>query len=272
MTPDALHWHINLIQERYKSLELSPAQAGQIFLHEQEKETSSEKHFFSIWEELDYDLTVFTSILNADQLKIYQEERKSTLQFHENSLMELDHENLKDIRYYEDILTFYETRLLPDLFNDPLILKFDLLFKVQPKIDFLKAEYKKFLFERKREILIDHFRHNRTYKPIELKKSILEHQLWSVWPNYLAFKYAMDEPTRHVADFMSQKIKLSGRSAELMKKKFDELKAFLDEVGKKHYPDFQGLHIALGPLLPEEEKENEIMTLVLLDREKYGYG
>jgi hypothetical protein len=53
---------------------LTSEQAEQINKFEQDKYTHSEKHYFSAWEEWDYELSTFRQILTTNQLKAYEEE------------------------------------------------------------------------------------------------------------------------------------------------------------------------------------------------------
>ena len=46
-----IHWHVNLVQGRYQYLNLTYEQAEKIYKYEQDKDTYSDKHFFSAWEE-----------------------------------------------------------------------------------------------------------------------------------------------------------------------------------------------------------------------------
>lgn len=56
MTPEDYKWHINLVKERYHALNLTFEQAEQVYKFEEDKSIYSEKHYFSTWEEWDYEL------------------------------------------------------------------------------------------------------------------------------------------------------------------------------------------------------------------------
>jgi hypothetical protein len=150
-------------------------------------------------------------------------------------------------------------------------LRFGWLTADRPKIDYLKSEYRRFLYDTKKAILVSHFRHSRTFKPNDLKVSLLRHKLSYVLPDYHSFKHWMDEPTKEVARYLEAKVRYLPRGTEeLLTRKFKELSAFVDANIQKHHGDMRGWHVVLGHQTPEEQKENQTMVLLLLDEEKYG--
>jgi hypothetical protein len=154
--------------------------------------------------------------------------------------------------------------------KDPF-LRFGWLTTDRAKIDYIRTEYKRFLNDTKKAILINHFRHNRTFKQNELKLSLLRHKLSSILPDYTSFKHQMDEPTKAVAHYLLTKLRyLPDKTEELLTRKFKELKEFNDANFKKHHGEIRGWHVVVGQLTDEEEKEHRTMTLLLLDKEKYG--
>jgi hypothetical protein len=269
MTPKEYHWLINLVKDRHRALDLTFEQAEKVYKYEQDKSIYSEKHYFSTWEEWDYDFATFKEILNAEQFIIYEDFLKENIQRYVETLIKHDNEKNKEIAYYEEQINFYETKFLLDLFKDTF-LRFDFLFNDKAKIEYLRAEYKRFLNDTKKEILTSHFRSNRTFKPNELKVALLRHKLSCIFPNYTYFKHQMDEPTKAIAHFLNSKIRyLPDNIEELLTRKFDELKDFHEGLLKKYYSDTSGWHVITGEQT-EEERENRIMTLLLLDEEKYG--
>src|SRR6185312_5478736 len=102
MTPEEYEWYINLVKDRHHALDLTFEQAEKVYKYEQEKDTYSEKHFFSAWEEWDYELTTFKEILDAEQFKNYENFLKENIQRYEESLIEQDKEKDKEIAYYEE--------------------------------------------------------------------------------------------------------------------------------------------------------------------------
>lgn len=270
MTPEEYQWYIKLVQDRYDNLNLTFEQAEQVYKHEEEMGTYSEKHYFSAWEEWDYELTTFREILNDEQFKNYETFLNENIQRYEQSLIEQDNERTNDITYHEELINFYETRFLPDFFKDPF-LRFGLLLNDKAKIEYLRTEYKRFLNDTKKEILTSHFRHNRTFKPNELKASLLRHKLSYILPDYVYFKHQMDEPTKAVAHFLKTKLcYLPDTVEQLLTGKFNELKDFNESNFKKYHSDARGWHVVVRQLTDEEEKEHRTMTLLLLDEKKYG--
>jgi hypothetical protein len=139
------------------------------------------------------------------------------------------------------------------------------------KIDFLKSEYRKFLADTKVEILANHFRNYRTYKPIELEVSLQKHQLSHLWPDYKAFKLGMDEPTKATAEYLRLKTQyFKEQFDDILNDKFEVLKRFNQQQFEKYFPEpVQGWHVIGKQISQEEEKDNRVMSLLLLDRNKY---
>jgi hypothetical protein len=267
-------WQLKALQTRFKAtydLVLTVDQAKKVYKYEQDKNTYSEKNFFSVWEEWDYELSTFKEILNDEQFKNYETFLKENVQRYEQSLVELDNERINEIAYNEELINFYETQFLPDFFKDPFLLTFGWLSADKAKIEYLRTEYKNFLNDTKKAILTNHFRHHRTFKPKELKLSLLQHTLSYIYPDYTSFKHQMDKPTLTVAHYLKTKFQyLPDTLDELLTRKYNELKELNDANFKKHYGEIRGWHVVVGQLTPEEEQEHRAMTLLLLDNEKYG--
>ena len=272
MTPDEYQWYVKLVQDRHQSLNLTYEQAEKIYRFEQDKDIHSNKHFFSFWEERDCELATFGEILNDEQLRIYKTSFKKGIEGYEQSLMELDAKKENEIAYNEELLNFYETQFLPEFFKDPLhLLHFGSLHNEIPKIEFLKAEYKRFLNDTKMEILTSHFRHSRRFQPNELKVSLLRHKLSCVLPSYISFKQQMDEPTKAVAYYLKEKLRyLPDKTEEFLKRKFKESKEFNEINRQKYFGEIKGWHVIAEHLTDEEEKERRRMTFLLFDKARYG--
>lgn len=269
MTTEEYQWYVKLVQDRYHYLKLTYAQSGQVYKYEADKNTYSTKYHFSLWEEWDYEWTVFREILTADQLKIYEENLRESITRFEESLVEGDKGNLNDIAYYQKNLDFYQHHFLPDICKD-LFLLIGLPSADKSKIEYLKAEYRKFLNDVKKKILTDHFRYNRTFQPNALKAALLRHQLSYLWPDYSGFKHTMDQPTKTIADYLSSRLMNYPDATESMLiKKFEELKVFNEINVKEHYSDQRGWHVVIRQMTPEEERENRGMSLLLLEAKGY---
>ena len=273
MTSEEYQWHINLVKDRNHSLDLTFEQAEQVYKFEEDKSTYSEKYFFSAWEEWDYELSAFKKILNPEQFSIFEQNMKEAIANYQQSLIEQDTENLKEIEFNKETIKYCEEHFLPDFFKDPVLYSFSWLSADRAKIDFLKAEYKKFLDNSKKRILTDHFRHNRIFKPNELEVSLLRHKLSYLWADYSSFKFQMDEPTKAVAEYLKQKLKyFQEKYDEFIASKLEALKMFNKENFDKYHGESRGgWHtIIVGQTSAEAEKEYRAMCLLLLDRKKYG--
>ena len=270
MTTEEYQWQVNLVKDRYHALNLTYEQSEKVYKYEHDKETFSEKHIFSAWEEWDYELTVFKNILNEEQFARYQLIHKENIQNYEQILTQQDNEADNQTQYYEELLNFYENQFLPDFFNTA-IFRFGFILSEKTKMEYLKKEYKRFLNDTKKEMLTNHFRYNRTFKPNELNVALLRHKLFYFLPNYQYFKYNMDEPTKAVAKFLYAKVQyLPGEIEELITDKFNRVKDFTQKLNQKYYTETAGWHVVVAQQAVEDEKENKIMTCLLLDEQKCG--
>jgi len=266
-------WHINLIRERNPELNLTPEQAAKIYKFEQDRDISSTKHYFSFWEECDYEASTYRQILTADQLKHYEENLAEHIKQHEQDLIESDNKGLNEMAYYNEMLAYYENVFLPEFIRDPYMSAIPGLLGNKAKIIFLRSEYKSFLNDRKKGILAEHFRHNRLFKPNELQVSLLRLKLLYLWPDYIAFKNAADEATMAVTNYLKTRLRrLPDQIEALFTRKLNELKIFSQANHKKYHGEPRGgWHVTLRPFSDEEEKEAQVMTFLLFDKEKYGY-
>jgi hypothetical protein len=273
MDPEEYKWNVNLVKSRYHYLKLTYKQAEKIYRYERDKQIYVAGHYFTAWEEWDYELSVFSEFLNSKQIELYEQFRNENIKRYEQELVEADKHQDKsnELAYHEALLNFYETHLLPAFFKDPFMLHFGWLDDERPKMEYLKSEYKRYLSTSKLALLSSHFRNYRTFQPNALKVALLRHKLAYVWPDYRSFKHEMDEPTKALAKYLASKIgHLPDNVEALIEQKFQELKAFNDQNFKKHYGELKGWHVVIGSLTPEEENEYRAMLLVLLDKAKYG--
>ena len=273
MTPEEYQWHINLVKDRNHALNLTFEQAEQVYKFEEDKTICSDKQYFSTWEEWDYEFYTFKRILNQEQFDIFEQNMKDAVENYQQSLIEQDIENLKEIEFNKETIKYYEEQFLPDFFKDPVLYTFHWLSGERAKIEFIKAEYKKFLSNSKRRILIDHFRHNRIFKPNEVEVSLLRHKLSYLWPDYNSFKEQMDEPTKAMTEYLKQKFKyFIEKYDEFIVSKLEGLKIFNKENFDKYHGESRGgwRTIIIGQTSPDEEREYRTMCILLLDREKYG--
>jgi hypothetical protein len=263
---------IKFVQARYRRLNLSPEQAEKVLQYENMKDSDSPTHYFSAREELDFEYSVFRDLLSEDQMAQYQERVKEMREMHIEKLVEQDNANGIWLEQMRENIDYLKTKLIPSILFDrsQMILS---LIADRNKVDYLKANYRTFLRDLRKQILVDHFRHNSTYAPIQLKSALLGHYSSCVVPNYAAFESWMDEPTRAVAEFL--KTKLPRRTSEVTEfylGKLNESKEFSQQIRQKYYRHIEGWAVrAPDPLPEEEENTNWLMSMLLLDRNAYDF-
>jgi hypothetical protein len=124
MGKEEYKWHVRLVQDRYHIYKLTFKQAEQVYKYEKERDIYSGQHFFSAWEEWDYEQTVFEKIFKVDQYNRYKENLSENKGRYEKELVEQDKEKIKEITYFEDRLIFFEKEFLPDFFKDIFLSKY----------------------------------------------------------------------------------------------------------------------------------------------------
>lgn len=258
-------WLVGLVQERYASLGLSYEQAERVHAFEQDKSIYSDKHYFTPWEEWDYELSSFRDILTADQLTVYERDQQAIIRGFEQSLLEQDAQMDTDIAFHEAAIQFYRTQLLPGLLG-PAIPMFVGLRQDKDKVHYLKKEYQVCLLEAKKGILVNHFRDNRTFRPKELQAALLRHQLWCLLPDYGFFLHRMDAPTKAVAEYVERKaVILLEDARQLIIRKFSELRAFSEANYRQHYGSRTGWHMVQQGADEQTEMLHCAMSVLLLE-------
>lgn len=252
-------YQLNQVLSKYNFLNLTAKQADLISTFEEEKDIFSRKHFFSVWELWDYELTVFQGILHPEQLQLYEVFIQDTKKTYEKTLIEEDKEIAYGIVQCEELIGFCESEFLPGLFKDPFLV-YTWISAEFSKIDYLKKEYQKFLNDSKKALLINHFRHNRIFKPNLLKSALLKHKLSCILADYDSFKQQMDKPTLAIAAFLEEKACYMPDDLQaLLASKFEELKNYI-----AHETEIQGWSSSVKGI----SKVNRAMTLLLMDNNK----
>ncbi|GAB3326096.1 hypothetical protein GCM10027299_25070 [Larkinella ripae] len=266
---------VTIVQDRYRNqyaLELAFDQAERVYAFEESKNAYSTTDYFSEWEERDYEWTAFKAILTEAQFKDYEGKRKAFLQATEAGLMEEDRAKNVEIAYNQELIRFYENEFLPDFFKERFLLSLTHLPETKTKVDFLKAEYQRYLIENRKHLLVTHFRFARTFMPNALTISLLQLKLTHLWPDYYYFSRKLDEPARATAEHLKKRLAyLDERTYAFVQEKYEALQAFNELNYKKHFSERDGFHFVIGEMPPEELRIHRLMCLLLLDKERYGW-
>jgi hypothetical protein len=270
MTPEESKiddWEFEAIQKRYHSthgLKLTIEQAKIIYEYEQLKDTPSDTHLFSIWDEFDFEFATFQNILTPEQFAAYQTRHQERIRLNKQQLAQQDQEYTKQLDAAIDLLQYYQSRLLPDLQRQGRNI-WQAFTGEREKVEYLKAEYKKYLDRRKKLILVEHFRYSKTLQPKLLQLSLLNHKLSCLLPDYFSFRANMETPTAVIADYLEIKLK-EGASmiVEGLKETLQALQEFRKENTAKHIGEIKGWHVSIAA------EEDNLMFLLLVDPKKYG--
>jgi hypothetical protein len=268
MTLKEYQWYISLVQDRHQYLHLSFEQAEKIFRYEKDRDNFSYKHHLTVWEEWEYERTVYREILDSEQYKNYERLMESGTP-HEQVLIEQDKETATAIPFVEEQLRFYENEFLIALFKQGVFQPAALL-PEKSKTAYLRNEYASFLNDTKKRIIVNHFRNYRAFRPNELKLSLLQHQAAYIIPDYFSFRNQMDTPTRAVAEFMLQQYLYV--NTEPLACKLAEVKTYNKALSIRQYGgEIPGWHVGEAPpLSPKEARELHTMIWLLADIHKYN--
>lgn len=271
MTPEEYQWYIKVVQDRHHEYRLSFEQAEKIYSFEKEKEFYSREYLFSVWEEYDYALDTYKQVLTEKQFKKFSKWQEENIKQQEQYLADCDKDDIKYVDYYTALIDFYEQKLVPDFFSEKFLIDSFILSQYDSKISFLKKEYKSFLDNEKVGHISSHYRHNKRFRPNGLKSTLLSHKLNAIVPEYSFFKTKMDEPTKSTAQFLLTKFEfILERHEEFFKRIAAESVPLIDAMRKKYIGEQRGWHVTITST-ELRDKENKIMQLVLMDRNKYGY-
>ncbi len=266
MTNEEYKWYVNLVQDRYEWLKLSFEQAEAVYRFEEEESNSPTKHPFTFFEECDYQLAFFQQILNPEQYKVFQKDIEERIERYVKTLIESDREQLVQLEYLKELLEFYKNKFVPSLLVDKQLTQHFKFIIDDSKHNFLKTEYRKYLNDRKREIILLHIRAYRNYKPITLQTSLLRHEIETVVPSFYIFKMNMDEPAKSAFQFIKAQLEPHQISLdEQLKRKLKELEEESDLIYKRHISEEPtgGWHVTIEKS-EETNREERIFTFVLL--------
>lgn len=265
--------NVELVQDRYHYLDLTFEQAEQVLKYEAIRDTFSPKHMLSAWEDWDYELIAFQGLLNESQRIRYDElKERRYAQCIEISIQQ-DNERARWLDYHRAKIEYLKNNLIPSLYTQPSPVFPSAFHADRVKIDYLKACYKTFLHERRKEALVHHIRFQKTFAPNGLKEVMLTHYTQCLLPDYWAFENAMDAPTKSVAQFIKDRLyRQNPEITEFQSQKLEELKEFDRLNYEKFYQPIEGWSVWTGqPFSEEEEKAHWAMSLLLLSLDAFGF-
>lgn len=264
MDQEQYNWEVELVQSRFQHLDLTFSQAEKVYEYEMNQHGEP---IFSLWGELDHEHDTFKSFLTDVQWEEYTKRLNIQTEGIKKGLIEEDLNYVNHIKYTTEILHHLEHVFLPSFYNKAEANVNSWLKKIityKPTIDLIKVNYSDFLNRSKREILVNHYRFNRTYKPNELKNSLLDHQLLYHLPNFWRFKPRMNESTRLATDHLLKNTEADFKNIEAsIMQKFENLNEYAKVTRLKYFDEAQGWRVKIE-LNTKEEFENRLLTALLL--------
>ncbi|MDJ1473085.1 hypothetical protein QNI19_19655 [Cytophagaceae bacterium DM2B3-1] len=256
---------IHTIQNRYRSLKLTFEQAEQVHLFDQQTSHSREDDYFSVWEEMDFQMDTFRSILTSEQWGIYEPDWQEQIAYYVNTLIESDQNHTKEIAYYHDVLAYLNQTFVPNLRHWGINQWAWIEPSLQPKIEYLRAEAKLLWLKKKKNIYIYHYRHYRQYQPLRLQAALLQHQMIALQP-VLPFD-TTEEPIKLMVQFVKKNLPMHSMSQLGYSDLWEAHLAHMEQLGEQHYgkrSSRQGWHIQVTRDT-EDSKVDFLMSLLLLD-------
>jgi len=271
-------YKIGSVLIRWSDLKLTPEQAEKIVDFEEVQRPRSLNNILSDWEKWDYEFYIFSSILNPEQSRSYNNERNKRIREHEQELVESDNSDiiLRGIERATKEINYLETDFLPAISK-----KFHRYHSIkdpyQTKYSFLKAEFKNYLDERRSEIISNHFRYNRGFQPNTLNKELLAHKIEAMYPRFAAFEKKMDDVTKSVVEFLQYPAAIFERGKKEMSAILENLSTFRQKAWEEEsewikeagIPSFNRY---IEDTRSEEDRNKELyFSLLLIDKDYYGY-
>lgn len=265
--------NIESVQETYHFLDLTFEQAEQVLKYEKIKNASFSKHIMSVWENWDYELLIFDGILNENQRILFEDLRKQLYAEYAKSYTTQDKESVRWTDFHRATIEYLKNSLIPSLLKQPSPVFPPVFHDDRNKIDYLKACYKVFLQDRGKEAVVNHIRLSRTFAPNRWKQTMLAHYTQCLLPDYWAFECTMDVPTRSVAQYLKERLyRRSTEVEEFQSQKLQEFKEFNRINYAKFNQPIAGWHSETrNPFSEEDEKVHWAMSLLLLDKNAYGF-
>lgn len=263
------NFEAKMVRGRYDYLNLSDTQVLEVIKYESLRDSPSEKHSFSQWEEFDFEEMSFRLFLNEVQFSDYLgqlnirkaeyelEVRKYDLAFADTVLR--NKERLKTI------IEFVEQ----NLFNDS---KFELLtLSVRDKHNllYLKAEYKKYLCEVQKKQIVNFAKYCRGLCPNEWQASLLGLYRHYVIPDYNGFKRSMDEATISIASKLEKQLTVFP-FLTYINEKIEELEVIVERFMQEELKDIDLSDPSLIIINDSCTKEELQMNFLLIDKDFYG--
>ena len=100
--------------------------------------------------------------MTDEQFPVFEKHCLEAVEAYCQQLINEDENCLNEIEFFKEKIKYYKEQFLPGLFKDLYFSSLLQLSGERAKLDFLKAEYKNYLNNSKREILTNHFRQYRT--------------------------------------------------------------------------------------------------------------
>jgi hypothetical protein len=266
----AHHWEVNLVKDRFTYLDLSFEQAERIHAFEQEPQVFEIGIHFSDWETYDYGWYRMSKILREDQLKRYESFIGEAMVRHHEGLRKADAEKATHLLYRQKALAYIHENQFLGL-HEELITRNHLMMGVQTKVDYLKAEYSRYLSVQRKRIITEHFRHYRRTSPNELEIKLLLLDEQHIWPNYFAFKDAADAITMQMLGQLIDRFNRFPKEwINKVKTKKEIANAHLGLLFEQLMDPTPNAYIVSAKETEKEMYDSLIFFLILVSAKKYG--
>lgn len=261
---------LNFVKDRFQCLDLSDEQAAQIHAFEQEPLFFETDIYFSEWETYDYEWYRMSGILREDQLKIYEAHVGEAMVRHHQGLQEADAKRAKYLAFRQQVLAYiHENHYLG--FYDQLLTSNLLMRGVRTKIDYLKAEYSRYLTTQRQKILTSHFRHFRRTSPNELEVQLLLLDEKHIWPDYFGFKDAADAVTLDMMNLLINRFKhLPKEWLDNVKIKLEKASEYFRQLSDEMMEPTLNAYFFSVKRDEQEIHRSLVFFLIMLDGKQYG--
>lgn len=261
---------LNFVKDRFQYLGLSVEQAAQIHAFEQEPPLFEIDVYFSDWETYDYEWYRMSRILHEDQLKKYETHIGEAMVRHDQGLREADARKANYLLFRQKVLVYIHENHYLGL-QDELLTWNQLVMTVRTKLDYLKAEYSRYLRIQRQKTLTSHFRHFRRTSPNELEVQLLLLDEKHIWPDYFGFKDEADAVTLDMMNLLINRFKhLPKEWLDHVKAKQEKASEYFRQLSDEIMEPTPNAYFFSVKRDEQEIHRSLVFFLIMLDGKQYG--
>ncbi len=228
-------WGIDGVKASYHWLNLTGEQVQKIYHFEQSLHDFPIGHSLSSWEEDDYILDVFESILDKKQFKSFLKWQSDSIKSRITHYKNTDKEQQQYIILQQKLNEWFTKKLSSKAFHKEFHIYRYLIGEQQSKIDYLKSEYQICLRTKKSRIIKNHYQEYKRFAPIRLELELLKCTVDEIIPQYDLFSFYTEPETLAIGEMLIKKFGFIYEHHQHYFTRLDKDWAIFEKQTKKKY-------------------------------------